>query len=92
VQWQRMLCPLCGGQMRIIAFITHSVDIRQISGKYGSPSGWRQSHRASPRHACRRCVGPVRRWARASTLSQIVPRRPNRRRALRSISASVGKA
>ena len=25
-----LVCPLCGGQMRIIAFITHSADIRQI--------------------------------------------------------------
>ena len=25
-----LLCPLCGGQMRIIAFITYSADIRQI--------------------------------------------------------------
>jgi hypothetical protein len=25
-----LLCPLCGGQMRIIAFITHSADIQQI--------------------------------------------------------------
>jgi hypothetical protein len=25
-----LLCPLCGGQMRNIAFITHSADIRQI--------------------------------------------------------------
>ena len=25
-----LLCPLCRGQMRIIAFITHSADIRQI--------------------------------------------------------------
>ena len=25
-----LLCPLCGGQMRLIAFITHSADIRQI--------------------------------------------------------------
>ena len=25
-----LLCPLCGGQMRIICFITHSADIRQI--------------------------------------------------------------
>jgi hypothetical protein len=23
-----LLCPICGGQMRIIAFITHSADIR----------------------------------------------------------------
>ena len=25
-----LLCPLCGRQMRLIAFITHSADIRQI--------------------------------------------------------------
>jgi hypothetical protein len=25
-----LLCPICGGQMRIIAFITHGADIRQI--------------------------------------------------------------
>jgi hypothetical protein len=25
-----LLCPMCGGQMRIIAFITQSADIRQI--------------------------------------------------------------
>ena len=25
-----LLCPMCGGQMRIIAFITHSADIRRI--------------------------------------------------------------
>jgi len=25
-----LLCPLCGGQMRLSAFITHSADIRQI--------------------------------------------------------------
>ena len=25
-----LLCPICGGQMRIIAFITHSADIHQI--------------------------------------------------------------
>ena len=25
-----LVCPICGGQMRIIAFITHSADIRHI--------------------------------------------------------------
>jgi hypothetical protein len=25
-----LLCPICGGQIRIIAFITYSADIRQI--------------------------------------------------------------
>ena len=30
-----LLCPVCGGQMRIIAFITHSADIRQILDHIG---------------------------------------------------------
>jgi hypothetical protein len=30
-----LLCPLCGGQMRIIAFITHSVGIRHILDHIG---------------------------------------------------------
>ena len=33
-----LLCPLCGGQMRIIAFITHSADIRQILEHIGVES------------------------------------------------------
>jgi hypothetical protein len=31
-----LLCPICGGQMRIIAFITHSADIRQILDHIGA--------------------------------------------------------
>ncbi len=31
-----LLCPLCGGQMRIIAFITHSADIRHILEHIGA--------------------------------------------------------
>ncbi len=30
-----LLCPICGGQMRIIAFITHSVEIWQILDHIG---------------------------------------------------------
>ncbi len=30
-----LLCPMCGGQMRLIAFITHSADIRQILDHIG---------------------------------------------------------
>jgi hypothetical protein len=33
-----LLCPLCGGQMRLIAFITHSADIRQILKHIGADS------------------------------------------------------
>jgi hypothetical protein len=31
-----LLCPICGGQMRIIAFITHSADIQQILDHIGA--------------------------------------------------------
>ena len=30
-----LLCPMCGGQMRLIAFITHSADIRKILDHIG---------------------------------------------------------
>ena len=33
-----LVCPLCGGQMRLVAFITHSVDIRQILDHIGVES------------------------------------------------------
>jgi hypothetical protein len=33
-----LLCPNCGGQMRLIAFITHSADIRQILNHIGVES------------------------------------------------------
>lgn len=33
-----LLCPICGEQMRIIAFITHSADIRQILAHIGVES------------------------------------------------------
>jgi hypothetical protein len=42
-----LLCPMCGGQMRLIAFITHSVDIRQILEHIGVESN--PTHRASTR-------------------------------------------
>ena len=33
-----LLCPICGGQMRMIAFITHSTDIRQMLQHIGVPA------------------------------------------------------
>ena len=33
-----LLCPICGGQMRIIAFITHSADIRRVLNHIGVES------------------------------------------------------
>ena len=37
-----LLCPMCGGQMRLIAFITHSTDFRQIQDHIGVGSRTRQ--------------------------------------------------
>jgi hypothetical protein len=31
-----LLCPICGGQMRIIAFITYSAEIRHILERIGA--------------------------------------------------------
>jgi hypothetical protein len=42
-----LLCPICGGQMRLIAFITHSADIRQILDHIGVDS---QPPHISPAH------------------------------------------
>lgn len=33
-----LVCPLCGGQMRILAFITHSADTRHILDHIGVAS------------------------------------------------------
>jgi hypothetical protein len=33
-----LLCPICGGQMRLIGLITHSADIRQILEHIGVDS------------------------------------------------------
>jgi hypothetical protein len=33
-----LLCPMCGGQMRMSAFITHSADIRQMRDHIGVQS------------------------------------------------------
>jgi hypothetical protein len=38
-----LVCPICGGQMRIIAFIIHSADIRQILEHIGVEADQRVS-------------------------------------------------
>ena len=55
-----LLCPMCGGQMRLIAFITHSADI-PISGKYSTTSVWTRSPRTLRRRVARRCGRTVMR-------------------------------
>ena len=80
------LCPLCGGQMRIIAFITHSADIGHILEHIGAQT---KPPRITPAHDLWAVL--MRRWAMVSTLRQIGMKRPKRRRTLRSVSASVAK-
>ena len=82
-----LLCPLCGGQMRIIAFITHSADIRQILEHIGVES--KPPHISPARgRRCGRIV--MRRWVRAPKSSRIGIWGRNRHRTLMSISASMG--
>jgi hypothetical protein len=44
-----LLCPICGGQMRLIAFITESVQIRKSLDHIGVDS-------EPPHWLCRRCI------------------------------------
>jgi hypothetical protein len=39
-----LLCPICGGQIRIIAFIKHSADIRQIPVPLGQILNYHKLH------------------------------------------------
>jgi hypothetical protein len=62
------------------------------SAKYWSTWGQRQSRRASPRHAGRRCrMTVMRKPVKPLSQSQTGMKRPKRCRTLRSISASVGE-
>ncbi len=86
-----LLCPMCGGQMRIIAFITHSAEIRHILNHIGAEF---RATRTSPRRAGHRCGRTVvmRRWMMVRKPSQQTGTwRRNRHRTLRSMSASVGE-
>ena len=78
-----LVCPKCGGEMRIIAFITEGPVIREILGHLGeptSPPAWR-------RRAARRCG---RLW-RPDRRSGKPIRRPSRARTTNSTSASSGR-
>ena len=82
-----LLCPICGGQMRIIAFITHSAEIRHIL----TTSGQIPSHRTSRQHVGRHCgMNSMRNRVRAAKSSQIGTRQHNRHRTSSWTSASVG--
>ncbi len=55
-----LVCPLCAGQMRIIAFITAGQEVRK---NFWSTSAWMRSHPESPRPMGRRCGMGVMRWS-----------------------------
>ncbi len=54
-----LLCPMCGGQMRIIAFITHSAEIRHILNHIGvvAPPAHHPGTRATAVGGLRRAGG-----------------------------------
>ncbi|GAB4216364.1 MAG: hypothetical protein Fur007_16180 [Rhodoferax sp.] len=84
-----LLCPLCGGQMRLIAFIAEGTQIRKILDHIGVDS----EPRTLPRHAGHRCGMTVvmrsRMTGRISS-QQTGVWRHNRPPTTRSISASNG--
>jgi hypothetical protein len=83
-----LLCPLCGGQMRLIAFITEGTQIKKILDHIGLDS---EPAHISPARGpplwddCDAHVGKG-----GGTLSPIGILRRNRHRTLRLISASTG--
>ena len=84
-----LVCPICGGQMRLIAFITEGAQIRQIMDRTSVST---HKPRAYPRRAGHRFGRTVmRRWARVSKSSWTGIWRRNLHLTARSISASIGE-
>ncbi len=63
-----LLRPICGGEMRIIAFIAYSVDISQILEHIGVEP---EPPRITPARGHHRGMSATRRWAMVSMGSQI---------------------
>ena len=82
---------MCGGQMRLSAFITEGAQIKKILDHIGVDSQAPRIFLAYPRHAGHRCgMRVMRRWARVSKSSQTGIWRRNPHPTMRSISASTG--
>jgi hypothetical protein len=82
-----LLCPICGGQMRLIAFITEGTQIRRILDHIGVT----QNLRKFPRHADRRCgMTAMRMSVRVSKSSQTGIWRHNPHPTTKWTSASIG--
>ena len=77
-----LLCPKCGGEMKIIAFINEAVVIREILNHLGEPTSPPMLKPARG-HRCGR--------GRVSSRTRAIRRR-NRHRTTCSISASRGRA
>ena len=82
-----LLCPMCGGQMRLIAFITHSADIRQILDHIGVDS---QPPHIAPARGPPLWGTVMRRWMTGCKSRRIGIWRRNPHPTLMSISASIG--
>ncbi len=82
-----LLCPMCGGQMRIIAFITHSADIRQILDHIGVES---EPPHITPARGPPLWKAATRRWMMVCKPSRIGIWRHNLHPTTRWISASIG--
>ena len=89
-----LVWPRCGGNMRLIAFITEGCR----SGGSWSTSMWTPRLRVSPRHASRRCGTSVMRGARTQLVSGRVPgsnrtgvKQPRQRPMTHSINAPIGE-
>ena len=84
-----LLCPNCGGQMRLIASQSR---MAPISGTYWSTSGWTQNRLTSHRHAGHRCgMAVMRRRMTGCKLSRTGIWQRNLRQTTRSTDKSIGE-
>ena len=84
-----LLCPKCGGQMRLIAFVTEGTQIRRILDHIGVDSEPPHTYPRRAGHRCGRTVMRRRMTGRKSS-QQIGIWRRNRHRITRWTSASIG--
>lgn len=80
--------PICGGQMRIIAFISHSADIQHMLDHIGVDS---EAPHIAPARGRRCGMTAIRRRVMAAKSGQIGTWQHHRYRSTRSINASTGR-
>jgi hypothetical protein len=80
-----LLCPMCDGQMQLLAFIIADTEIRKILAHI-----WVHSEPPHAGHRCWMTVTVMRRWVRVSKSRRIGIWRHNPHPTLMLISASTG--